>query len=107
MVTKTGQTWVVSIARSNDVWAIVGMETPDEPLYASIATCYGPEMDANARLIAATPDLLAAARLTLDILNELPSSCEPGTCKGFDCWASGGDRPARDALEAAIAKVGG
>lgn len=48
---------------------------------------------ANAALIAASPELLAAAKLALDILDNI-------TSKEFQ---RGGDKPARDALRSAIA----
>lgn len=56
-----------------------------------------PLLDANARLIAAAPDLLAAAQRALPYLADLVA--RSGLEAGF------GDRLAYDALEAAIAKA--
>ena len=51
---------------------------------------------ANARLIAAAPDLLAACELALTLLEDLTT----------EEFSRGGDRPARVALQAALARAG-
>jgi len=54
-------------------------------------------VEANANLIVAAPDLLAAARLTLRLLEDLTT----------EQYSRGEDQPARDALRAAIEKAVG
>lgn len=68
----------------------------DNNSLASVPYTLGDETDrANAVLMAAAPDLLAAARFTLETLEEMDT----------DHFSKGADRPAREALELAIAKV--
>lgn len=65
--------------------------------YCGDTTAEPGDGEANARLIAAAPDLLAAARLTLRLLEDLTA----------EQYSRGEDQPARDALRAAIEKAVG
>lgn len=61
-----------------------------------VCTCWGPDRDANARLIAAAPELLAALAACEQMLSEYRST---GRMTGWDA--------ARDSARAAIAKAKG
>src|SRR5437868_3901379 len=97
--------WKSRIASPSDATLIVAGPAPDGDGYERICTVraredrdYSKDDDralANARLIAAAPDLLEACRLTLQILENLTT----------EDYSRGGDKPARKALEAAVAKA--
>lgn len=79
------------------VWIGDEPEVEHEMAGRNHATVHGPDQQANAAVIAAAPDLLAAAKRVLPYLADLIASS--GLASGV------GDRLAYDALEAAIAKA--
>lgn len=69
------------------------VQNSDGDLLATYPFTLGDESDhANGLLMAAAPDLLAAAILTLEALGEMDT----------EAFSRGADKPARDALRAAI-----
>jgi len=97
--------FVIPQHSADGYWQIQASQKPDGALVvADVAEC--PEIDENARLIAAAPDLLAALDETADALAEFGKLVQDGAFDAAEDWADANVVLIVDRARAAIAKAG-